>query len=225
MEFELISFDRCPYVQRSVITLLHKNIDFQITYIDLADKPDWFVAISPFGRVPALRVRHDGQESVLFESVVINEFLDEVTPGRLLPEDAIERALCRSWIEFGSALFSDSYYLTVANDRAEFEKALEALRGHAGRVEEILGDGPYFCGSNFSLVDAAYAPFFMRAAIWGDVFDSFDREVFPRFAAWGDALLALPEVRDSVIPDLAERVRKTALEKGRHIGQLMAAAA
>lgn len=65
---ELISFKTCPFVQRSVITLKEKGIDFKTTYIDLAEKPAWFLAISPLGKVPVLKI---GDE-VLFESAVIN---------------------------------------------------------------------------------------------------------------------------------------------------------
>ncbi len=76
---ELISFNLCPFVQRSVITLNKKGIDYKITYIDLADKPDWFLALSPLGKVPVLK---HGDE-VLFESAVINEYLDEITPQQI----------------------------------------------------------------------------------------------------------------------------------------------
>ena len=37
MSLHLISFKTCPFVQRAVITLKHKKIDFDITYIDLAE--------------------------------------------------------------------------------------------------------------------------------------------------------------------------------------------
>ncbi len=56
MSLHLISFKTCPFVQRAVITLKHKNIDFDITYIDLADPPDWFLEISPLEKVPVLKV-------------------------------------------------------------------------------------------------------------------------------------------------------------------------
>jgi hypothetical protein len=56
MSLHLISFKTCPFVQRAVITLKHKNIDFDITYIDLAEPPDWFLEMSPLGKVPVLKV-------------------------------------------------------------------------------------------------------------------------------------------------------------------------
>jgi len=69
---ELISFELCPFVQRSVITLLQKGVDFKINYIDIHDPPEWFQQISPLGKVPVMRV----DNTVLFESAVINEYLD-----------------------------------------------------------------------------------------------------------------------------------------------------
>ncbi len=98
MDLELISFNVCPFVQRSVITLIHKNCDYKITFIDLSNPPGWFLEISPLGKVPVLKV--DGKE-VLFESAVINEFIDDVTPGTLKPSDPLTLAKNRAWIEYG----------------------------------------------------------------------------------------------------------------------------
>ncbi len=81
---KLISFKICPYVQRSVITLKEKNVDFDIEYIDLANKPEWFLKISPLGRVPVLQVG----EEVLFESAVINEYLDGFISDKTFKDEA-----------------------------------------------------------------------------------------------------------------------------------------
>ena len=56
MKLKLVSFKICPFVQRSAITLLEKGIDYEIVYIDIKNPPDWFLAISPFGKVPVLKV-------------------------------------------------------------------------------------------------------------------------------------------------------------------------
>ena len=93
MDLELVSFKTCPFVQRSVVTLLHKRAPYRIRYVDLADPPQWFLELSPAKKAPILVV--DG-EHVVFESAVINEFVDEVTPGRLHPSDPLPRALNRS---------------------------------------------------------------------------------------------------------------------------------
>ena len=223
MEFELISYDRCPYVQRSVITLLHKGVDHRITYIELRPKPEWFVELSPLGQVPILRVDDDGVETVLFESAVINEFIDEVTPGRLMPEDPILRAQNRAWIEFGSSLFADSYKMSIATTAEEFEAVREEQAEHLQRVEEILGDGPYFNGKEFSLVDAAYAPFFIRTHFWQETVAFFDVSRFPKVAAWCENLLAEPAVREAASPALKERILGYAKEQDVFLGKLLAA--
>ncbi len=54
-EFHLISHHSCPYVQRAAIVLAEKGVVFQRTHVDLASKSDWFLQISPPGRVPLLK--------------------------------------------------------------------------------------------------------------------------------------------------------------------------
>ncbi len=197
---ELISFKLCPFVQRSVITLLHKGIDYDITYIDLANKPDWFLKISPFGKVPLLKT---GGE-VLFESAVINEYLDEVTPPSIHPADPLNKAKNRAWIEFSSGLFMAQYHLLAAKDKEATEKLGEDLARMLNQVEDILGDGPYFNGYNFALVDTAYAPLFMRLFIAEKRGGINILKDLPKVADYGNVLMKLQAVRDSVVPDFEE---------------------
>ena len=72
----LISHLLCPYVQRAVIVLEEKNIPYERIDIDLANKPDWFLKVSPLGKTPVLLVG----DQPIFESAVICEYLDEITP-------------------------------------------------------------------------------------------------------------------------------------------------
>ncbi len=96
--YKLISFPLCPYVQRALIVLAEKNVPFERVDIDLANKPDWFLKLSPLGKVPVLQA----DDNVLFESQVIAEYLDEVTQGSLHPTDPLQKAKHRAWIEFAS---------------------------------------------------------------------------------------------------------------------------
>ncbi len=197
MQLELISFDICPFVQRSVITLLYKNEAFDITYIDLENPPAWFLDISPFGKVPVLRVG----ESAVFESAVINEYVDEITPGALMPADALLRATNRAWIVFGEACIVDQYNLSVAKTRRRYEDVLGKARDNLQRLEAIMGEGPFFNGADFSLVDAAYAPLFMRYAILNQRVPVIEAAQFPKLLAWSEQLLALDAVQGSVKED------------------------
>ena len=210
MKLELISFKVCPFVQRLVITLRHKQVPYDIRYIEPGQPPDWFKEISPFGKVPLLRVN---EETVLFESAIINEFIDEITPGELLPRDPLQKALSRAWIEFASAATMDLAPLWMAADRSAYEQAREILLGKLARVEAAKRAGPYFNGPHFSLVDAAFAPLFMRLALLSAAHHFIEAGRFPELEGWQRTLLALPEVQDSVVPELPELFRAQVQKK------------
>jgi glutathione S-transferase len=134
MALHLISFKTCPFVQRAVITLKHKDIDFDITYIDLADPPDWFLEMSPLKKVPVLKV----DDEILFESAVINEYLDEITGGDLQPKDPLARAKNRAWIEFASNMLGNLYMMKMSKDEERYTKYRQALVSQLQRVEKRL---------------------------------------------------------------------------------------
>jgi glutathione S-transferase len=205
VDLELISTKRCPFVQRSIITLNHKGIDHRMTFVDLDEPPQWFSEISPFGKVPVLRV--DG-ETVIFESAVINEFLDDVTPGQLHPADPLQRALNKSWIEFGGECCSLTFQLMVAADQKAFEEIIAQLAANLERVEKVLGDGPFFNGAAFALIDAAYAPIFIRLDVFRDLLDIDITTDLPKIHAWQETLLALPEVQQARVPELPDLFRQ-----------------
>ena len=96
----LISHHLCPFVQRAAIALLEKDLPFERRNIDLGNKPGWFLKLSPVGKVPLLLV---DDETVLFESSVIAEYINDLTGGALLASDALSKARERAWIEFASA--------------------------------------------------------------------------------------------------------------------------
>lgn len=200
-DIELISFDLCPFVQRSVITLLEKDIPFTRTNIELADKPDWFLRISPLGKVPVLKINGN----VLFESAVINEYLDEITPPSMHPADPLRKALNRAWIEFSSELSSLSFTLLTAEDAATLESAAQSLREKFRFLDNRLGAAPFFNGAAFSLIDAAYAPVFIRLEylLKEHVGDLVPPEC-ERAAAWSAAVLGRESVQQSIIPRFTE---------------------
>lgn len=191
----LISFNLCPYVQRSVITLIEKGIDYDVEYVDLYNKPDWFQKISPFGNVPVLKVG----DQVLFESAVITEYLDEITEPRLHPKDPLQRAHHRAWIEFISAGLVDTYKLMVAENEKEAHKVVSSVHEKFSRLEKQLEKGAYFSGEKFSLVDAAMAPMLQRLKWCEDVkrLDIFEK--YPGVSTWRDSLLSRPSVNNSVL--------------------------
>jgi glutathione S-transferase len=208
MSLHLISFKTCPFVQRAVITLKHKNIDFDITYIDLAEPPDWFLQLSPLGKVPVLKV----DDEVLFESAVINEYLDEITGGELQPREPLARAKNRAWIEFASNMLGNLQMMKMSKDEERYNRYRDQLVSQFERVEKRLGDGPWFNGDQFSLTDTAFAPLFRQNSVADNKLSVIDPETMPKVAAWAQRLLVLPEVRDSVVDEF-EDLYLAALEK------------
>ena len=200
MKPHLISFKTCPFVQRAVITLKHKQIDYDITYVDLADPPDWFLEMSPLQKVPALKI---GDE-VLFESAVINEYLDEITGGELQPEDPLARAKNRAWIEFASNALGNLYMMKMSKDEEHYTRYRGQLVDLLRRLENKLGDGPWFNGAEFSLADTAFAPLFRQDCVAGGRISVIDPVAMPKVAAWAQRLLELPEVRDSVVDEFED---------------------
>lgn len=200
----LVSFDLCPYVQRAAIVLAEKGAPFERIDVDLSDKPDWFKAISPLGKVPLLKV---GDE-VLFESAAIVEYLDETEQPRLHPAEPLARARHRAWMEFGSAALGDIWTMETTADPAAFDAAVARLRQKMERLEAELGSGPYFAGDSFSVVDAVFAPVFR----YFDVFDTIaDFGIFKgldKTTAWRRALARRKSVKDAVVPDYNDRLRR-----------------
>ncbi len=213
---ELISFALCPFVQRSVITLLDKGVDFDITYIDLASPPQWFLDISPLGKVPVLR--HG--DAVLFESAVINEYLDELTPPTYHPKNPLQKALNRAWIEFGSNLLMTEYMLMVAADEQAFSAKCEELAKLLPHFERVKSDAAFFNDDQFSLVDAALAPFFMRLDILERMKPIGYLDKTPRLKSWSEALLARESVRKSVKPEFEQLLTTYLKDHNSYIGGL-----
>lgn len=199
---ELISHPLCPYVQRAAIALAEKQLPFQRRDIDLAAKPAWFLALSPLGKVPLLR----GSQGVLFESAAILEYLEDTQTPPLHPSDAYRRAQHRGWIEFGSNVLANIARYYQAPDRAALATAEQVLRQRFETLEATLGDGPWFEGTAFSLVDAVFGPVFRY---W----QAFERvgvcAVFvglPKVQAWRSALAGRPSVMQAVGEDYAARL-------------------
>ena len=208
-QLTLVSHLLCPYVQRAAIALLEKEVPFERIVIDLAQKPDWFVEISPLGKVPLLRVpQPGGKEAVLFESNVICEYLEETQPGpRLHPEDPLARAEHRAWMEFGSAILVDLWGYETTREAEMFEQKRQALMAKFQRVEAALGDGPFFAGARFSLVDAVFAPIFRYFDVFDQISDSHLFDATPKVRAWRKSLAERPSVRRAVVPEYPQHLR------------------
>jgi glutathione S-transferase len=221
MSLHLVSHHLCPYVQRAVIVAAEKGIALERTLIDLARKPDWFVALSPTGKVPLLRVREEGgAEHVLFESAAIAEFLDETAPGRLMPEDPLARARARAFVEFASGTLSDIAGLYAAPGAEGLGAKRRDVAARLARMEAEVA-GPWFGGESFGMVDAAWGPVFRYLDAFEGLAGLWLAEGLPRVAAWRAALASRPSVAGAVAPDYPGRLAAFLRARGSHLAGLI----
>ncbi len=191
---KLISHKLCPYVQRAVIALSEKGVAFERIDIDLANKPDWFLAISPLGKTPVLQVG----DVPIFESAVILEYLEETQLSPLHPADPLRRAEHRAWIEFGSAVLNDIAGFYAAADEATFKTKIAQLEQRFARLETRLAASPWFDGDSFSLVDAVFGPVMRYFDVFDDIADFGILAGKPKLQRWRKNLAARPSVRTAV---------------------------
>lgn len=210
VQLTLISHPLCPFVQRAAIVLLEKKVPFERIDVDLADKPDWFIAISPTGKVPLLKVKlPDSADAILFESTAICEYLNETQDGvSLYSNNAISRAQQRAWVEFGVAALSEAWQFLNAKELAVADDKKAAFRDKLLRLESTLEQGPYFSGSAFSMVDAMFAPVFRYFDLLSPVVSQPIFDNLPRVSAWRDSLAHRPSVISAVRDDYADRFRQ-----------------
>jgi len=200
---KLISHKLCPYVQRAVIALAEKGVAFERIDIDLAEKPWWFLALSPLGKTPVLLVG----ETPIFESAVILEYLEETQPFQLHPADPLVRAEHRGWIEFSSAVLNDIAGLYAAKDEASFKAKTAQLEQKFARLEARLKAAPWFDGESFSLVDAVFGPVFRYFDVFDEIADFGILADKPKLAHWRRSLAARPSVRSAVRSDYPALLR------------------
>lgn len=192
---KLISFNVCPFVQRSVILLNEKGVDYDIDFIDVYDPPAWFLDISPTGKVPVLQV--DGE--ILFESNVIGEYLEEVYSPKIHPSNALLKAKNRAWMEYTSGLYGGTFNLMMAKTKEDADKYIERMRTDQKSLDEVMQNKPWFNGEDFSMIDIFAAPYFVRTAFFKDNFGVDILDGFDNLKAWSERLNTRKSVRDSIV--------------------------
>jgi len=216
-DFKLISHHLCPFVQRAAIVLLEKGVPFERRNVDLSNKPDWFLELSPLGKVPLLQVNND---TVLFESAVISEYVDEITGGEFLAMDPLAKARQRAWVEYASGMITNIGRFYSAKTDSELDTARAALDARLQMLDGNIADGPYFSGTDFSLPDAAFAPAFR----YFEVFESLTGIDFfadtAKAGKWRDALAARSSVQMAVSADYRCALMKFLAARDTVIGRM-----
>lgn len=208
-----------------MIALRAKSVTFETTYVNLREKPDWFLEMSPHGKVPVLHV----DEELLFESNAIAEYLDETVAPKMHPTDPIIRARHRAWTDFvpdfSSALSGVYYAKTKEASEAAKPMAHKRLERIAYALEHHAESGPYFGGKDLCLVDCAYAPFFQRFMMADATLKTNLLDEYPTVKAWAIALLDHPAVDGSVADVFPAEFEANLVRRETYVSTLMQQAA
>ncbi|MEC7307264.1 glutathione S-transferase family protein [Vibrio crassostreae] len=198
---KLVSFKNCPFVQRVMGALVMKNVPFEIEYIELNNKPQWFLNISPNGQVPVLITEND---TVIFESDAIVEYLDDKY-APIEEVSAEQKALDRAWSYQASKHYMPQCGTMGSKDKETFETRLAILQKSFQKAENKLGDSVFFKGDYISNVDIAWLPLLHRASVIkeGSGFDML--EGFPKVQKWQAALIESGLTDKTVPADFIEK--------------------
>ncbi len=213
---KIISLKICPFVQRITAILEAKNIEYEIEFIDLKNKPKWFLDISPNGQVPVLILDND---EALFESDAIAEYIDEAYPS-LEPNISLEqKARNRAW----SYLASKNYLVQCSMMRSPDENSLKERSAKINKafdiVEKQLGSNSFFSGGPLGMVDIAWLPILHRAEIVSRKVGYDILENHPKLKAWQTKLIGTGLAKKSVAPDFEEVFSEFYLSEKTYLGR------
>ncbi len=154
-----------------------------------------------------------GDETILFESAVILEYLEETLPHPLHPDAPLARANHRAWMEFGSACLNAIGRFYNAKDSDSLSADAQRLSDMFNRVEQELGAGPWFSGARFSLVDAVYGPVFRYFDVFDAIADFGILADKPKLRQWREHLSRRVSIGHAVADDYADRLMKFLIER------------
>ncbi|MSP40967.1 MAG: glutathione S-transferase family protein [Deltaproteobacteria bacterium] len=139
---------------------------------------------NPYGKVPVL-INDNG---VIFESAVINEYLDEKFPQiRLMPSDFLKRSKVRIWVDFMNTRVHPTGS-DLQKDR-EPGKARVRMDQHLRALDDALIGQDYLVGE-YSLADVTFIPFYTRRERYKVAID----DNYPNLRRWAESLIARPQV-------------------------------
>ena len=153
-----------PFSQRCRIVLHEKGMDFQIIDVDVDHKPEDLAVINPYNRTPVLVER----DLVLYESNIINEYIDERFPHpQLMPADPVARARARLFLyQVEKDIFAHVEPLEKGTERQR-EKARAHVSDALSQIAPMFVKQKYWFGDEFSMLDVAISPLMWRLDHYG----------------------------------------------------------
>lgn len=194
-DIQLFSTPSCPYAHRTRLVLHDKQVDFELIEIDLQNIPDWYLDISPNGKVPLLK----NKNTIVWESAIINEYLDDLYPEPpLLPATPELRASSRIWIDYADKEFlAQLHRLLFETDTAKYDDIARKLDVHMRHLNDagLANATPFWMGDRVTLVDYTYYPFFERFSLLEYYRDFTISPEYSNIRRWLDNMRTLPAVQ------------------------------
>lgn len=198
---KLIGSLTSPYVRKARIVLAEKKIDYEFVLDNPWNADTGVTRLNPLGKVPVLVLDDD---STLFDSRVIVEYLDGVSPNnRLLPAAGRERIRIKRWEALADGVLDAAVAAFLEAKRPKKEQSASWIarqREKIGRslemMSEELGEQPWCNGNAFSLADVAvgaalgYLDFRLAGIKW--------REQHANLARLFDELMQRPSFAETV---------------------------
>ena len=191
------------------MALIEKNIPYEKQEVDLQNRPEWFVKDAPLGKVPLLYLG----DKVLFESIVICEYIEEAFPQNPLhPKTAVEKALHRAWMEFSSGILAAGFGIMFAQNQEQFDIKKAELAAKLAILDKHLKFSPYFDGEKFSLVDICFASVFKPLAFIDNKFTLEIFDLHKNVASYVEGVVTRGSLH-KVLPKNYEEIFKAFLER------------
>ncbi|WP_095498255.1 glutathione S-transferase family protein [Paraferrimonas haliotis] len=214
---KIISFKICPFVQRVTALLEAKGIAYDVEYISLSEKPQWFLDVSPNGQVPVL-ITDNG--AALFESEAIVEYLEEVSDIKHMGDSAEQRALARAWGYLAAKTYLPQCGAMSASSKSSLQERHDKLRVTLNKLEKALPAEGFFSGQKLGWVDIAWLPILHRFEIIKRCAGFDFLEGFSKVTAWQQRLMKTGIAEQSVADDFEEKFVGYYLSNSTYLGQL-----
>ena len=161
---QLYSGTTCPFSHRCRFVLYEKGMDFQVIDVDLYNKPEDIAVMNPYNRLPVLVER----DLVLYESNIINEYIDERFPHpQLMPADPVMRARARlALFNMEVELFSQIETLESGREK-QVDRAKAQVHDQLVQLAPIFTKTKHMLGDDFTMLDVALAPLLWRLDHYG----------------------------------------------------------
>lgn len=191
-----------PNGYKASIALEELSLEYSLRPIDLGageQKQDWYLAINPNGRIPAI-VDHDADDFVVFESGAILTYLADKT-GQLMPTDAEGRSVVMQWLMFqmgGLGPMQGQAHVFHRYFPEKIDSVVARYQNETRRLYSVLNrrlsESNYLAGDDYTIADIANWAWVSRYEWAGVSLDGLDA-----LQAWHDLIEARAAVQRGLL--------------------------